>query len=153
MTFWEELGSNQVLISSVIGWTAAQLLKTIIDMRLNKSFKAERLVGSGGMPSSHSSTVCALTTSAALVYGVSSFEFAICFILAAVVMYDAMGVRREAGKQARLLNLILEQDFLKLDNGVFQQNLKELIGHTPLQVLAGAILGIILAFVVDGYYA
>ena len=153
MTFWEELGSNQVLVSSIIGWTVAQVLKTIIDLSLNKSFSAERLVGSGGMPSSHSATVCALTTSAGLVYGVGSFQFAICFVLASVVMYDAMGVRREAGKQAKLLNLILEQDFFKLDNEAFQQRLKELIGHTPLQVLAGAILGVIVALVMDGRYA
>ena len=153
MTFWEELGSNQVLVSSIVGWTVAQVLKTIIDLSLNKSFSAERLVGSGGMPSSHSATVCALTTSAGLVYGVGSFQFAICFVLASVVMYDAMGVRREAAKQAKLLNLILEQDFFKLDNEAFQQRLKELIGHTPLQVLAGAILGIIVALVMDGCYA
>ncbi|RGZ00910.1 divergent PAP2 family protein [Clostridium sp. AM58-1XD] len=153
MTFWEELGSNQVLVSSIVGWTVAQVLKTIIDLSLNKSFSAERLVGSGGMPSSHSATVCALTTSAGLVYGVGSFQFAICFVLASVVMYDAMGVRREAGKQAKLLNLILEQDFFKLDNEAFQQRLKELIGHTPLQVLAGAILGVIVAVVMDGRYA
>ena len=152
MKFWNDLADNQVLISAIIGWTVAQLLKTIIDFSLNKSFSAERLVGSGGMPSSHSATVCALTTAAALVYGVSSFEFAICFILSAVVMYDAMGVRQQAGNQAKLLNWILDQDFFTDNNEAFQKRLKELIGHTPLQVLAGAILGIILAIVIDGYY-
>ncbi len=153
MTFWEELGNNQVLVSAVVGWTVAQFLKTVIDLAMNKSFSAERLVGSGGMQSSHSSTVCGLTTAAGLRYGVGSFEFAICFILAAVVMYDAMGVRRETGKQAKLLNRLMEQDFFKLDNEDFQQNLKELVGHTPIQVFAGAILGVILAFLVDGCYA
>lgn len=152
MKFWNDLADNQVLISAIIGWTVAQLLKTIIDFSLNKSFSAERLVGSGGMPSSHSATVCALTTAAALVYGASSFEFAICFILSAVVMYDAMGVRQQAGKQAKLLNWILDQDFFTDNNEAFQKRLKELIGHTPLQVLAGAVLGIILAIVIDGYY-
>ena len=77
-------------------------------------------MGSGGMPSSHSATVCGLTTAAGLVYGVSSFEFAISFVLASVVMYDAMGVRREAGKQAKLLNMILEQDSFRLTNEAFQ---------------------------------
>ena len=153
MDFLKGLADNQVLISALVGWTVAQLLKTIIDLILNRSFSAERLVGSGGMPSSHSATVCGLTTAAGLVYGVSSFEFAISFVLASIVMYDAMGVRREAGKQAKLLNMILEQDSFRLTNEAFQQRLKELIGHTPLQVLAGAALGIAVAFAVDGCYA
>ena len=153
MDFFKGLADNQVLISALVGWTVAQLMKTIIDLILNRSFSAERLVGSGGMPSSHSATVCGLTTAAGLVYGVSSFEFAISFVLASVVMYDAMGVRREAGKQAKLLNMILEQDSFRLTNEAFQQRLKELIGHTPLQVLAGAALGIAVAFAVDGCYA
>lgn len=152
MTFWEKLLSNEVLVSAVIGWTVAQVLKTMIDFALNRNFSAERLVGAGGMPSSHSATVCGLTTSAALVYGVSSFEFAICFVLASVVMYDAIGVRQETGKQARLLNMIMEQNIFKLDNAHIQQNLKELVGHTPLQVFAGAILGIVIALVVHGSY-
>ena len=153
MDFFKGLADNQVLISALVGWTVAQLLKTIIDLILNRSFSAERLVGSGGMPSSHSATVCGLTTAAGLVYGVSSFEFAISFVLASIVMYDAMGVRREAGKQAKLLNMILEQDSFRLTNEAFQQRLKELLGHTPLQVLAGAALGIAVAFAVDGCYA
>lgn len=152
MTFWERLFSNEVLVSAVIGWTVAQILKTMIDFALNRNFTAERLVGSGGMPSSHSATVCALTTTAGMHYGVESFEFAICFVLASVVMYDAIGVRQETGKQAKLLNMILEQNIFKLDNEHIQQNLKELVGHTPLQVFAGAILGIALALVVHGWY-
>ena len=152
MTFWEEILSNQVLISAVTGWTVAQVLKTIIDFALNKSFSAERMVGSGGMPSSHSATVCALTTSAAYQYGVSSFEFAICFVLSAVVMYDAIGVRQETGKQAKLLNILLEQDLLKLSNVEFQQKLKEFVGHTPLQVFAGAVLGILIALFMNSVY-
>lgn len=149
---WKELLENQVLITSVIGWTVAQILKTMIDFALNKSFNAERLTGSGGMPSSHSATVCALTASAGIRYGVESFNFAICFVLASVVMYDAMGVRQETGKQAKLLNLIMEQDFFPLDNEHFQQRLKEFVGHTPLQVLAGATLGVGMAFLVHMAY-
>ena len=149
MSFWDKLLSNEVLISALVGWTVAQLLKTIFDFALNRSFSAERLVGSGGMPSSHSSTVCALTTSAAVCYGVESFEFAICFVLAAVVMYDAIGVRQETGKQARVLNRLLFDDFLKLDGVVLQEKLKEYVGHTPIQVAAGAILGILIAFILD----
>ena len=152
MSFWERIFSNEVLISAVAGWLVAQILKTLIDFALNESFSAERLVGSGGMPSSHSATVCALTTGAGIRDGVESFEFAICFILASVVMYDAIGVRQETGKQAKLLNLIMEQDFFHLDNEQFQKRLKEFVGHTPLQVLAGAILGILIAFLVHMKY-
>ena len=125
MTFWDELLANQVLMSAVTGWVVAQVLKTIIDLALNKSFNPERLVGSGGMPSSHSATVCGMTTAAALHYGVGSFEFAVCFILSMVVMYDAMGVRRETGKQAKLLNSILLENPLKLSGEVLQEKLKE----------------------------
>ena len=132
---------NQILVSAVVGWTVAQVLKTLIDCALNKSFNAERLVGSGGMPSSHSATVCALTTAAALEYGAGSFEFAVSFVLAMVVMYDAIGVRRETGKQAKLLNSILMENPLKLNAEVLQEKLKEYVGHTPLQVAAGAVLG------------
>ena len=152
MEIWQEMLGNQVLVSSVIGWVVAQALKTIIDFSLNKSFSAERLVGSGGMPSSHSATVCALVVSTAFCYGVSAFEFAVSFVLAAVVMYDAIGVRQETGKQARLLNMILEQDLFKLNNHQFQERLKEFVGHTPLQVFAGAVLGILLAVLVNLVY-
>ncbi len=152
MTGLMELLDNQVFMSAVVGWVVAQLLKTIIDCALNKSFSPERLYGSGGMPSSHSSTVCALTTASAYRYGLGSAEFAISFVLAAVVMYDAIGVRQETGKQARLLNMILEQDLFKLNNHQFQERLKEFVGHTPLQVFAGAVLGILLAVLVNLAY-
>ena len=152
MKIWQEMLANQILISSVIGWVVAQVLKTIIDCTLNHGFSPERLVGSGGMPSSHSSTVCALVVSSGIRCGVSSSEFAVSFVLAAVVMYDAIGVRRETGKQAKLLNMILEQDFFKLNNREFQEKLKEFVGHTPLQVLAGAVLGIIIGLLVNMAY-
>ncbi|MBS5605613.1 MAG: divergent PAP2 family protein [Enterocloster asparagiformis] len=144
--------SNQVLVSAVAGWIVAQVLKTMLDFALNRTINWERMVGSGGMPSSHSATVCGLTTAAALHYGVSSFEFAVCFVLSMVVMYDATGVRRETGKQAKLLNSILSENPLKLNAEVLQEKLKEYVGHTPLQVVAGAILGICLALVINGYY-
>ncbi|MCD8223842.1 MAG: divergent PAP2 family protein [Clostridiales bacterium] len=152
MTFWNELFSNEMLVSAVISWLTAQVLKTLIDFGLNKSFSPERLVGSGGMPSSHSATVCALTISAAFCEGVRSVAFAISFVFASVVMYDAIGVRQETGKQARLLNLIMEQDIFKLDSEQFQAHLKEFVGHTPLQVLAGALLGILVTLAVHEMY-
>lgn len=143
---------NQLLMSAVTGWVVAQFLKTLIDFALNKNFNAERLVGSGGMPSSHSATVCGMTTAAMLKYGVGSFEFAVSFVVSMVVMYDAIGVRRETGKQAKLLNSILSENPLKLNAEVLQEKLKEYVGHTPLQVLAGAILGIGLALALNSCY-
>lgn len=138
------MGENKILVSAVIAWISAQLLKTAINTMLTKEFHAERLVGSGGMPSSHSSTVCALTVSSGMLYGVHSAEFAISFILAMVVMYDAVGVRRETGKQAKLLNLMV-RTFSHEHKDLPEELLKEYIGHTPLQVLAGAILGSVIA--------
>ena len=148
MTIWNELLGNQVLISAVLGWTVAQFLKTVIDMVLNRSFNPERIFGSGGMPSSHSATVCALTTASGMKYGVGSFEFAVSFVLAMIVMYDARGVRRETGKQAKLLNSVLFENILNRDGVFLQQKLKEYVGHTPLQVVAGAILGILIAVLI-----
>ena len=152
MNMWDELLGNQLLVSAVLGWVVAQGLKTLIDFALNKSFNKERLVGSGGMPSSHSATVCGLTTAAVIKYGVGSFEFAISFVLSMIVMYDAIGVRRKTGKQAKLLNSILMENPLKLSAEVLQERLKEYVGHTPLQVVAGALLGVFLAIGISGFY-
>ena len=112
MKIWNEILGNQVLVSSVIGWIVAQFLKTVIDLVLNRSFNPERIFGSGGMPSSHSSTVCALTTASGMKYGMGSFEFAISFLFAMVVMYDAIGVRQETGKQAKVLTTLLFANLL-----------------------------------------
>lgn len=152
MTFFSGIANNEIFISAALGWLIAQLLKTIIHTALTKSFVAERMVGSGGMPSSHSSTVCALATSTYIRYGSSGFEFAIAAFFAIVVMYDAIGVRRETGIQARVLNEMMEL-FSRMGKGVsMEDRLKEFIGHTPLQVLAGAILGILIALIVANFY-
>lgn len=140
-----ELLQNKIFMSAATGWFVAQVLKTAIYIFLNKEFNAERLVGSGGMPSSHSATVTALCTSTFILYGTGSFEFAISAILAIIVMYDAMGVRRETGIQARVLNEMIEMfSHMGTDLSV-EDRLKEFVGHTPIQVLAGAILGILIA--------
>ncbi len=146
MQFFEELFSNSIFISAALGWLIAQILKTIIHMCFTKEFVAERLVGSGGMPSSHSATVCALATATYFEYSASSFEFAIAAILAIIVMYDARGVRRETGIQAQLLNEILKifTDMGRSELSAYDK-LKEFVGHTPLQVFAGAVLGILIA--------
>lgn len=152
MNIWDEMLGNQILMSAVTGWIVAQALKTLIDCALNKSFNPERIFGSGGMPSSHSATVCGMTTASLIKYGAGSFEFAVSFILSMIVMYDATGVRRETGKQAKLLNSILMENPLKLDAEVLGERLKEYVGHTPLQVLAGSILGIALALIINTAY-
>jgi len=116
-------------------------------MILTKQFVAERMVGSGGMPSSHSATVCALATATGMECGAGSPEFAITIMLAIIVMYDAMGVRRETGKQGRVLNEMLEI-FTNMGKEISpEKRLKEFVGHTPLQVLMGAILGIAIAVI------
>lgn len=145
MTFLADLISNKTLMAACIAWLLAQLIKTAIDLVLYGSFNPERMVGSGGMPSSHSSTVCALATTSVLQYGVASFQFSVTFILAMVVMYDAAGVRRETGKQAVVLNRLLRDTPLPWKDDILDQNLKELVGHTPLQVSAGAVLGVAVA--------
>ena len=143
MNFFRGICANEIFIAAALGWFLAQILKTIIHTALTRSFVAERMVGSGGMPSSHSSTVCALATSTCLQYGSDSFEFAIASFFAIVVMYDAIGVRRETGIQARVLNEMMEL-FSHMGKDVsMEDKLKEFVGHTPLQVLAGAILGIL----------
>ena len=137
---------NVTFISAAAGWLVAQVLKTLIHMFITKKFNAERLIGSGGMPSSHSATVCALATASCIHCGADSFEFAVSLILALIVMYDAMGVRRETGIQAKLINEMMDA-FADMGRPELSpdEKLKEFVGHTPLQVLAGAILGILIA--------
>ena len=146
MQAFELLTGNKIWMSAVTGWFVAQVLKTLIHTLFTRKFDPERLIGSGGMPSSHASTVCAMATAAARLYGPGSFEFAITAILAIIVMHDAMGVRLETGKQAKLLNEIIAT-FRTLDGkALTEEKLKEFVGHTPLQVLAGALLGIAIGF-------
>lgn len=148
MDFISDIISNRILMSAFWGWFVAQVLKTIIYVVVNKNFNPERLMGDGGMPSSHSATVMALVTSTFLTYGAGSFEFAISGVLALIVMHDAMGVRRQAGKQAVMINNMMDW-FKELDQDIpVEQKLKEFVGHTPLQVLFGAILGIVVGAIV-----
>ena len=145
-----QLLSNKILITAFLGYFIAQIVKVIIEAIMDHTFSFRRLFsGNGGMPSSHAATVCALATMTGLTAGVASFEFAIAVVFAIVVMVDASGVRRETGNQAVILNELMEY-FSKLrdDPPKFSHDrLKELIGHTPLQVQTGAALGIIIAVV------
>ena len=123
--------------------SAAEVLKTIIYALMHHTLDLTRIFGDGGMPSGHSATVCAVATSAGLIYGLDSFPFAISVIVAIIVMHDAMGVRLETGKQAKLLNEFIDL-FAKLEQPLSdQEKLKELVGHTPLQVCMGGLLGIL----------
>lgn len=151
MNYFEQLIHNEILMSAVAGWTVAQVLKTILHLIVTRKFVAERLVGTGGMPSSHSATVCGLATAVVINYGPGSVEFAIASIFAIVVMYDALGVRREAGRQARVLNEMMEWFDSMGKEMTAEDRLKEFVGHTPLQVLVGMFIGIGLAILICNY--
>lgn len=144
------LVTNPILITAVASWAVAQVLKVIINAIINKELSIERLFGDGGMPSGHSATVTSMATITALTYGTGSFEFAVTAILAIIVCHDATGVRQETGKQAVVLNEIIEA-FEALGKAELPEvKLKEFVGHTPIQVAVGVALGIINAFVM--YY-
>ena len=146
MTWLRELVTNPFLITSTSSWFIAQVIKVIINACVTKKLDWERLFGDGGMPSGHSATVSSLAVFAALRCGCGSFEFAVCAILAIIVCHDATGVRQEAGKQAVVINDIVEQFEKLLKQDIVDIDLKELVGHTPLQVLAGITLGVVNAF-------
>ena len=124
-------------------WFVVQCMKIIIELIKNKKLNLRRIVGSGGMPSSHSAFVCSLATTIGITEGVSSPLFAMAVALSAIVMYDAAGVRRAAGKQAKILNQIIESEGENID---VHEKLIELLGHTPLEVYVGAFVGIVMAF-------
>ena len=140
-----ELLANKALLVALAGWALAQALKIVLELLLHRRLDLARLTGAGGMPSSHSALVTALATAIAIEQGLSSPLFAIAAIFAGVVMYDAAGVRQSVSIQARLLNRMMDDFFAH--RGLDQKRLRELIGHTPRQVLAGALLGIIVGIV------
>jgi hypothetical protein len=139
---------NRVLLVAAIACLLAQVLKLFFDFIKNRQVNFHLLIESGGMPSSHSALVTALATSIGQTVGWSSTEFALASIFAIIVMYDAAGVRRAAGDQARVINQIVE---LFEDNEFTEERLKEILGHTPLQVLVGSILGVAIALGVAGF--
>ena len=137
-----EFVGNRVIQSAVIAWAVAQAIKVILTLAISKRFDSSRVLGSGGMPSSHSAMVCAMVTAIGLHEGVGSSIFALAVCFAGVVMYDAAGVRRSTGKNAAVINRLIE-DLAKDGFAFSEERLKELVGHTPIQVLAGALLGIL----------
>ncbi|WP_312641861.1 divergent PAP2 family protein [Hydrogenoanaerobacterium sp.] len=151
---------NYYINVAFLAWISAQFLKTLFTLIATKKFVPERLVGAGGMPSSHSALVCSLTVAFARKLGFDSSVFALSLALAGIVMYDAMGVRRAAGEQAKVLNKIVfgfkswnwsgdedndDEKTAEIVDDIPDKALKEFIGHTPLEVLGGALLGILIA--------
>lgn len=142
------MSEYKFIIIPIIVVVITQVVKMIIETIKNKKFDIKRLFnGSGGMPSSHSSLVTSLLTLIALNYGFKSVYFAICLIFSMIVLYDAMGIRYETGKQAEVLNMITQ----KIDIREIK-SLKEKVGHKPIEVLGGIITGILLAMILDKFF-
>lgn len=141
---------NQILLVALIACITAQGLKLVIDLIRSRRLNLTYLFSPGGMPSAHSALVGALATSVGLTKGLSSAEFAIACLFAIIVMYDAAGVRQAAGKQAKILNQIVDELFQE-EHNLNEQRLKELLGHTPFQVLVGLSLGISISMVFSKY--
>lgn len=136
-----EFVTNPYLITGLSSWLIAQVMKFIIHMIVNKEFDISRIYGDGGMPSGHSATVTSLAVISLLYHGPASFQFAVTFILATIVCHDAMGVRQETGKQAILLNELVKAFEELSEDKLPEVKLKEFVGHTPIQVIAGILLG------------
>ncbi len=142
---------NKIVDIVFLSMMIAQIIKIFIPILKGEKPKFSNLFETGGMPSSHSSSVISLCTSIAIVYGTTSIYFAMTIVIATIVMYDATGIRREAGKHARILNeIILNSDLKLLETREFKE-FKEFLGHTPLEVLCGLILGIIIPYIFRGY--
>ena len=147
MRFFQEIAYNRVLLATAVAWFVAQALKVPSFYLIERKWKLSRIFELGGMPSSHACSVCALAISVGIASGFNSASFAICCLLAAIVMTDAAGVRRAAGKQAQLLNRIV-QDLFENGRGFNYESLKELLGHSPFEVLIGALLGVLIGFLI-----
>lgn len=145
MLFIHEILKNQILMVAITAWIIAQSLKIFLFFLTHKRFNFRRFIESGGMPSSHSALVSSLATAVGKTEGWESGITAITLVFALIVMYDAAGVRRAAGKQAEVLNKIIDEFLHK--RGFREERLKELIGHTPFEVIVGGLLGIFIAFI------
>ena len=142
--------SNYMLICGIVAWFAAQILKIPGELYRHRGLSFRRILfGNGGMPSSHSATVCAVSCAAAIKFGLDSSAFAICCVLAMIVMNDAMGVRRETGDQARVLNKIVADLPEEKADDIMPRALKEMVGHTPLQVVIGGLVGLVIPFLMQ----
>lgn len=148
MNVLKELLQNDILLAGILSWLTAQVLKTILYAAINKELDFTRLMGDGGMPSAHSATVTAVAVMTGLTCGFGSPVFAVACITAIIVMHDAMGVRLETGRQAKMLNeMVALFEALGQPKLSMEKKLKEFVGHTPLQVLAGMLLGVAVAVI------
>ena len=145
MNVFIDIVTNKCIYLPVCLWAVVQVTKLIIEYIKTKKINFRRLVGAGGMPSSHSAIVCSLASCVGKQYGFNSGVFAIAFIMALIVMYDATGVRRAAEKQAAILNKMLETP--QMSKIEVQGKLVELLGHTPIQVFVGAIIGFVVGYI------
>lgn len=140
---FSQLFHNKILMITLSAWVIAQTIKVSIGVIRQKKFDFRWFVGTGGMPSSHAAGASCLAASIGIVYGFSSVDFALAASFAIVVMFDAQGVRRSTGRQARILNKITEDIYWK--GKINENRLRELVGHTPIEVVAGSLLGIAIA--------
>lgn len=147
--FFKQLSSNSFFWSAITAWVIAQSIKLIIGIIKEKRFNFKWFVGTGGMPSSHVAGVSALATSIGLNFGFDSPIFAVAAIFTLIIMFDAQGVRRASGKQAGILNKIIEDIYLKRE--LKEDKLMEFLGHTPFQVIVGAALGISVSIMLNNH--
>lgn len=145
-----DLVTNPFLLAGISGWAVAQVVKTLIYAIINKKLSWHRLFGDGGMPSGHSATVTSLALMVGMVQGFETVEFAISFILAIIVCHDATGVRRETEKQAYIITELVSAFSELTDDKLPEVKLKRFVGHTPIQVLVGILVGVINAIVLHG---
>lgn len=150
MTVWEDLVNNRIFITAILAWSLGQFLKVPIEYLTKRRWNWALWFSSGGMPSSHSSLMVATTLSIGLYDGFDSPLFALAFAVSMIVVYDAAGVRRQAGYHAQKINLLFEELFS--GHPISQERLKEVLGHTPRQVLGGIILGTLIALIVYGLF-
>lgn len=142
-----DLLSNKILIIAAVAWGITQALKVLVVLVQERRIAWNYLVTSGGMPSSHTATVCALATAIAMKVGMSSVYFSISVVLAIIVMYDAAGVRQSVGQHSVVLNRIVKEFRFNSPKGKMEKDFREFIGHTPFQVFVGAILGVFIAWI------
>ncbi len=147
-TFFVQLIQNKILYTTVLAWFITQTIKVIIGVIREKRFNFRWFVGTGGMPSSHAATVSALVTSVGIITGVGSPVFVVALVFAIIVVFDAQGVRRATGKQAEVLNRMLDDIYWK--HKIQEDRLKELLGHAPIEVFVGIALGVIIAVLLLG---
>jgi len=143
--FFTEIYRNKILMTTISTWLIAQTTKVVIGVFRKKKFDFRLFIGSGGMPSAHAAGASCLATSIGVERGFDSVYFALAFVFAIVVMFDAQGVRRSTGKQASILNKIMED--IQWKGKIQEQRLRELIGHTPIEVIIGLFLGVAIALI------